>query len=83
LFGASFQLTFLAVFIIAGIGFTDFGADDVALRARLRLLRAASYDLRVAPEVAQFRLDLRLIGEDCGDLSARISVWLCQRFFSA
>jgi competence protein ComEC len=28
----------------------------------LRLLRAASYDLHVAPGVAQFRLDLRLIG---------------------
>src|ERR1019366_6711916 len=28
----------------------------------LRLLQAASYDLHVAPKVAQFRLDLRLVG---------------------
>ncbi|MGA2357439.1 MAG: ComEC/Rec2 family competence protein [Terriglobales bacterium] len=62
LFGASFQLTFLAVFIIAGIGSPILERTTLPYACGLRLLRAASYDLHVAPEVAQFRLDLRLIG---------------------
>ena len=58
LFGASFQLTFLAVFIIAGIGSPILERTTLPYARGLRLLRAASYDLRVAPEVAQFRLCL-------------------------
>jgi competence protein ComEC len=61
LFGASFQLTFLAVFIIAGIGSPILERTTLPYARGLRLLQAASYDLHVAPEVAQFRLDLRLI----------------------
>jgi len=62
LFGASFQLTFLAVFIIAGIGSPILERTTLPYARGLRLLQAASYDLHVAPEVAQFRLDLRMIG---------------------
>jgi competence protein ComEC len=62
LFAASFQLTFLAVFIIAGIGSPILERTTLPYARGLRLLRAASYDLHVAPGVAQFRLDLRLIG---------------------
>jgi len=62
LFGASFQLTFLAVFIIAGIGSPILERTTLPYARGLRLLPAASYDLHVTPEVAQFRLDLRLIG---------------------
>jgi competence protein ComEC len=65
LFGASFQLTFLAVFIIAGIGSPILERTTLPYARGLRLLRAASYDLHLAqhyaPAVAQFRLDLRLI----------------------
>src|SRR5258708_13338919 len=61
LFGAGFQLTFLAVFIIAGIGSPILERTTLPYARGLRLLRAASYDLHVAPAVAQFRLDLRLI----------------------
>jgi competence protein ComEC len=61
LFGASFQLTFLAVFIIAGIGSPILEWTTLPYTRGLRLLQAASYDLHVAPAVAQFRLDLRLI----------------------
>ena len=61
LFGASFQLTFLAVFIIAGIGSPILERTTLPYSRGLRLLQAASYDLRLAPKVAQFRLDLRLI----------------------
>ena len=62
LFGASFQLTFLAVFIIAGIGSPILERTTLPYARGLRLLQAASYDLHVAAEVGQFRLDLRLIG---------------------
>lgn len=61
LFGASFQLTFLAVFIIAGIGSPILERTTLPYAHGLRMLRAASLDLPVAPAVAQFRLDLRLI----------------------
>jgi competence protein ComEC len=61
LFGASFQLTFLAVFIIAGIGSPILERTTLPYARGLRLLRAASYDLHVTAAVAQFRLDLRLI----------------------
>ncbi len=61
LFGASFQLTFLAVFIIAGIGSPLLERTTLPYARGLRLLHAASYDLHVTPAVAQFRLDLRLI----------------------
>jgi len=62
LFGASFQLTFLAVFIIAGIGSPILERTTLPYARGLRFLPAASYDLHVAPAVAQFRLDLRLVG---------------------
>lgn len=62
LFGASFQLTFLAVFVIAAIGAPILEQTTLPYARGLRLLRAASYDLHVAPKVAQFRLDLRMIG---------------------
>jgi competence protein ComEC len=61
LFGASFQLTFLAVFIIAGIGAPILERTTSQHSRGLRLLGSASYDLHVAPAVAQFRLDMRLI----------------------
>ncbi len=61
LFGASFQLTFLAVLIIAGIGSPILERTTLPYARGLRLLRASSYDLHVAPEVAQFRLELRMI----------------------
>ncbi|MFY9646121.1 MAG: ComEC/Rec2 family competence protein [Terriglobales bacterium] len=61
LFGASFQLTFLAIFIIAGIGVPILERTTSPRVRGLRLLRATSYDLHVAPEIAQFRIDLRMI----------------------
>jgi len=63
LFGASFQLTFLAVFIIGGIGSPLLERTAFPYVRGLRLPYATSYDLHVAPRVAQLRLDLRMIGE--------------------
>lgn len=61
LFGASFQLTFLAVFVIAAIGAPILEQTTLPYARGLRLLRATCYDLHLAPRVAQFRLDLRMI----------------------
>jgi competence protein ComEC len=73
LFTASFQLTFLAVFIIAGIGAPILERTTVPYVRGLRLLHTSSYDLHVAPPVAQFRLDLRLI-------AARLRRFIGSRF---
>ena len=61
LFGASFQLTFLAVLIIAAIGVPVLERTTQPYSKGLRLLRSTSYDVHVPAKVAQFRLDLRLI----------------------
>ena len=60
-FGASFQLTFMAVIIIAGIASPILEQTTVPFTRGLRLLRSTSYDFHVDPRVAQLRLDLRLI----------------------
>lgn len=79
-FGASFQLTFLAVFIIAGIGVPLLERSTEPYKRGLRLLKSTSYDVHVAPAAAQLRLDLRLIA---GRLSAFIgnrAAWFLPAF---
>jgi competence protein ComEC len=66
LLGASFQLTFLAVLIIAGAGAPILERTTQPYRQGLRYLEATSYDSRLDPSIAQFRLDLRMIGERLG-----------------
>jgi competence protein ComEC len=63
LFGASFQLTFLAVFVIAGIGAPLLERTTRPYARGLRSLQFVSYDLHVAPKAAQLRLDLRMISQ--------------------
>jgi competence protein ComEC len=62
LFGASFQLTFLAVVIIGGIAAPLLERSTFPYARGLRSLETKRYDLHLAPKVAQMRLDLRLIG---------------------
>jgi len=77
LFGASFQLTFLAVFIIAGIGEPLLERSTQPYARGLRLLESTTYDLHVAPQAAQLRLDLRLIGQRLSTLiGARLARFL-------
>lgn len=61
LFGASFQLTFLSVLIIAAIGVPVLERTTQPYSRALRLLPFTSCDLHVEPRAAQFRLDLRMI----------------------
>ena len=71
LFGASFQLTFIAVFIIAAIGAPVLERTTQPYARGLRLLSFTSYDLDLTPRAAQFRLDLRLIAGRLASLIGR------------
>jgi competence protein ComEC len=61
LLGASFQLSFLCVLIIAGVGAPLLDRTTQPLSRALKSLDATSYDAALAPSLAQFRLDLRMI----------------------
>ncbi|MFB3915228.1 MAG: ComEC/Rec2 family competence protein [Terriglobales bacterium] len=61
LFDASFQLTFVAVVAIAGIGVPLLERTSQPYRRALRHLDSVDYDMSLAPHLAQLRLDLRLI----------------------
>ena len=61
LFGASFQLSFLCVLIIAAVGLPLVERTTQPHSRALRHLDAVSYDVALPPRLAQFRLDLRMI----------------------
>ncbi len=61
LLGASFQLTFLAVLIVAAACIPVLERSSEPYRRGLRYSDSLSFDARVLPGVAQLRLDLRLI----------------------
>jgi competence protein ComEC len=70
LFSASFQLTFLAVLIIAAIGVPILERVSQPYLRGLRSLDAISYDSKLPPRVAQLRLDLRLLASRLAHLAA-------------
>jgi competence protein ComEC len=61
LFGASFQMSFLCVGVIAGIAVPFLETTIEPFAGGLRNLDALAWDRSLPPRVAQFRLDLRLI----------------------
>jgi competence protein ComEC len=61
LLGASFQLSFLCVLLIAGIGTPLLERTTQPLSRALRSLDALGYDAALSPPLAQVRLDLRMI----------------------
>ena len=61
LFDASFQMTFIAVLAIAGIGVPLLERTLEPYRSGLWFLESTNYDMHVEPHIAQWRLDLRLI----------------------
>jgi competence protein ComEC len=61
LFDASFQLSFLCVLVISGIGSPILDRTTLPLRSALRNPRATGYDFALPPRLVQLRLDLRLI----------------------
>ncbi|HWF90795.1 MAG TPA: ComEC/Rec2 family competence protein [Terriglobales bacterium] len=66
LFGASFQMTFLCVIVIAGVGVPLLERTTQPFARGARQIHALAYDRVCAPIVAQFRLDLRLIASRLG-----------------
>ena len=61
LFGASFQMTFLCVGLVAGIGIPLLERTIGPFSRGLRNLDALAYDRQLPPRVAQLRLEVRLI----------------------
>lgn len=61
LFDAGFQLTFLSVLAIAGIGLPLIERTSQPFRRALHYLDSLDYDVSLEPRLAQFRLDLRMI----------------------
>lgn len=63
LFDPGFQLTFLSVLAIAGMGLPILERTTAPIRAGLRHLSAIGYDSALPARVVQFRLDLRLLSD--------------------
>jgi competence protein ComEC len=63
LFEASFQLTFLAVGFLAAFAVPLIEATSGPLAYGLRGLADVDRDVRLAPRVAQFRIEMRLLSE--------------------
>lgn len=61
LFGASFQMSFLCVVLLAGIAVPIFARSTGPYLRGLRSLDALAYDRSLPAKVAQFRIDLRMI----------------------
>jgi len=84
LLGASFQLTFLCVLLLAAIGVPILERTSQPFLRGLRNLNSANYDWVLPPRVAQFRLDLRavagrfelLLGKRIPLLVIRTTAWI-------
>src|SRR5262249_31395023 len=63
LVGPSFQLTFLAVFIVAAVAVPVFERTSPPYLRGLRNLESTDYDRTLEPRVAQMRLDLRMVAD--------------------
>ena len=68
LMGASFQLTFLSVWILGGIVVPILERTSAGLVRGLRFLSSPDFDRTLEPRVAQMRLDLRMIAGRFEDL---------------
>ncbi len=75
LLGASFQLTFLCVLVIAAAGVPLLERTSGPYRTGLRHLDSVDYDPSLPAKVAQFRLDLRMISGRITRLGGRVSGW--------
>jgi competence protein ComEC len=61
LFGASFQLTFLCVWLVAAVGIPILERTTQPFVRGSRYIDSQSYDFALPAKVVQFRLDLRMI----------------------
>jgi competence protein ComEC len=70
--GASFQLTFLAVFLVAAIAVPLLERTSQPYMRGLRHLESVEFDRALPPRVAQLRLDLRMIA---GRMARFVEKW--------
>lgn len=70
--GASFQLTFLSVWVLGAVAVPVLERTSQPYRSGLQHLNSANFDRALPPRVAQLRLDLRLVSE-------RLPQWLGKR----
>jgi ComEC/Rec2-related protein len=89
LFGASFELTFLCVWLVAAVGIPLLERTLEPIRRGLRNLDSTGYDHVLAPKIVQFqlglaivqfRLDLRMIAGRAGLELAGLALsafWIC------
>ena len=68
LFDTSFQLTFLCVLVIAGIGVPLLERTSDPWRRGLLNFQSTAFDMALPPKVVQFRLDLRMIAARFGQI---------------
>jgi len=90
LLGASFQLSFLSVLLIAAIGLPLLERTTEPCRRALRQPGSLGYDRALPPKLAQFRLDLRMIAQRLDLLAGRkislralcragrTGLWICE-----
>src|SRR5436190_1435769 len=71
LFGASFELTFLCVWLVAAVGIPLLERTLEPIRRGLRYLDSVGYDYALAPKIVQFRLELRMIAGRIGNFLGR------------
>lgn len=73
LFDASFQLTFLSVVVLGGVVGPLLERSVAPYQRALWALPQKSLDLSLEPRLAQFRLDVRMIGERITRIVAHLS----------
>ena len=76
LFDPGFQLSFLSVLAIAGIALPLLEKTVDPYRVALRHFDSTEYDVRLAPRMAQFRLELRMIAQRLARFTgSRLAGW--------
>ncbi len=78
LFGASFQLTFLCVWLVAAVGIPILERTTQPFLRGSRHIASQSYDFVLPAKVVQFRLDLRMIAGRLQQLPA--AAYHCRRW---
>lgn len=75
LFDASFQMTLLAVVALAGIAMPLLGATLHPYIGAARDLRLVAIDIKLPPELAEFRVALRMVSEQLARTTNRFIAW--------
>ncbi len=75
LFDASFQMTLLAVVALAGIALPLLGATIHPYASATRDLGLVAIDIKLPPELAEFRVALRMVSERLARAANRFIAW--------